>query len=1411
MSSDAVLNRGGAGLMSNFIGPSVTLGRWSRSVERMQNRSLQELVATYHELDETEQWILQALAASDRELTRFELNQLVSDVHTECGGPHLSVRAGQQVLDHLGKVGLLSASQNRTRSLWLLSDYVVRQAHALGRAAAFKRLYWGSGFVTRFPLDGSRHVTMGLIDALYRRDDELAATLFGTAYPGRFPWLEPFDAQIFADLSPTLKNFYCRHKVARLLDGFVLQTKNIELEAINAINHWLPKSLHETTDDRTRGVTLEWALATGNLPLMQELEQVTQHSKLDVTGCRAFMEGDFETAVSLLAKTNQRQPSAKYLTTTGHLPSILYLLLRLSGRFGALEGELAKMCEMGIRHAERFELVYIALRDGYSYRLLGRNQAPSLEPLKDGMYNPLLELVRAMLSDWLQVEHVGKAAARTRSLQAVAKYFQNIGGHWLAKEAAQMAGQPVEMNDEMRLRSLVHRLQPPPVWEQKLQAIAGAFATPAAGPLAAAGRRDTVERLIFEVTFSDHAVYLDAYQQTQKSRGWSKGKKVALRRLMEGLHSGEFSFLTLADRDVIKSLRVKLQATGYGGYQEFIELDQHAAARALIGYDRLFKPGNRDQPLEVVEESPRLVVERLAADQVQLRLEPRPVGLGSKLLVRHPTAAKLVLTLFTPELLKLSEMLGTGLKIPTSGLTKLPDILRPLSSVVTVHSEVDLGEGASGEGGVAVSQAIDGDVTPHVHLSPNGEGYGVEVFVHPFGTQGPNFRPGEGGTKLFATIEGQPQTANRNLADELAAVERLYEACPGLRGWLQGPCTALLPSPIETLEVLLELEAASQQGQAVMIWPQGRALQIAGRVSSSQLRVQIKKENDWFAATGELQVDDELSLGMAQLLDLVSSSNSRFLKLEDGRFLALTEKLRKQIEELGSLADRRKPDRLRLSKTHAAILDEMPEIEVRADKHWRQLVERLHTAQELDPKPPTTLQADLRDYQEEGYRWMARLAAWGVGGCLADDMGLGKTVQALALLLDRATGPALVVAPTSVVFNWANEIERFAPTLRPRLVADEANGDELNDVQPNDVVLCSYGLLTHRTAMLQATRWNTLILDEAQAIKNVATQRSQAAKSLSASFRLIMTGTPIENHLGELWNLMDFVNPGLLGSAESFVARFAAPIERDQCRETRARLKKIISPFLLRRTKTQVLTELPSRTEITLHVQLSSAEVAFYEALRKKAVKKLEGLDEAENSHLQVLAEIMRLRRACCHPSLVSEGLELECSKLKLFTQTVQELLEGGHKALVFSQFVDHLAVLRAELDRLQIAYQYLDGSTPAAQRKKRVEAFQAGEGDLFLISLKAGGAGLNLTAADYVLHMDPWWNPAVEDQASDRAHRMGQKRPVTIYRFITEGTIEHKIQQLHGTKRDLADSLLEGTDRSGKLSTSELLALLRG
>lgn len=446
-----------------------------------------------------------------------------------------------------------------------------------------------------------------------------------------------------------------------------------------------------------------------------------------------------------------------------------------------------------------------------------------------------------------------------------------------------------------------------------------------------------------------------------------------------------------------------------------------------------------------------------------------------------------------------------------------------------------------------------------------------------------------------------------------------------------------------------------------------------------------------------------------------------------------------------------------------------------------------------------------------------RLAACGFGACLADDMGLGKTLQALAVLLARAPqGPALVVAPTSLMGNWLAEGQRFAPALNLCIYGegdDDRRDAMIREASAGDVIIVSYALMLQASEAFLSRRWHTLVVDEAQAIKNATAKRSQAVFELEADFRLALSGTPIENRLSELWSILRFCNPGLLGSATRFNERFVVPIERERNREAQRSLRRLIAPFILRRTKSQVLEELPPRTELQLAVTPDPAEAAHYEALRRQAVVEAEQSladSNAGTAHLNILAQLTRLRRAACDPRLVSPELGLIGAKVRAFAALATELAANQHKTLVFSQFVDFLALLREPLDEAGISYQYLDGATPAAERNRRVAAFQAGVGDLFLISLKAGGFGLNLTAADYVVIADPWWNPAAEDQAMGRAHRMGQQRPVTVYRLVNQGTLEDRIVALHQSKRALAEGILEGGDGMALPSTDELIALLK-
>jgi len=579
--------------------------------------------------------------------------------------------------------------------------------------------------------------------------------------------------------------------------------------------------------------------------------------------------------------------------------------------------------------------------------------------------------------------------------------------------------------------------------------------------------------------------------------------------------------------------------------------------------------------------------------------------------------------------------------------------------------------------------------------------------------------------------------------------------------------------------------------------------------------------------------------------------------LAEGDFLALGDTLRQQLADLAALAQphgQGQKQVQRLSNLAALAWEGSGHgLALDGDAAWRKRSQAWANAQQQVFELPATLAADLRDYQLDGYRWLMRLAASGFGAVLADDMGLGKTVQTLALLLQRASGgPALVVAPTSVCGNWLLETARFAPGLAVELYGDVLGGDEAEDefsdapaaaddgavpadntrraarrrqvraLGPGQVLVCSYALLQIDADILAAAQWHSIVLDEAQAIKNPATRRAKAALSLQGDFKLALTGTPIENRLGELWSIMGFANPGLLGSAEQFAKNFAGPIERDPDPQVKAqsarRLRRLLSPFLKRRTKAEVLNDLPPRTEIVHEVLPGAKERALLEALRQQAEASVaqafaahagSGNREGQNQ-FHVLAALTRLRRAACDPRLVAPELGLIGAKVLEFERLAVELVAGRHKALVFSQFTDFLALLRERLELAGLSHQYLDGSTPAAERSKRIAAFQAGQGDLFLISLKAGGFGLNLTMADYVIIADPWWNPASEEQASARAHRIGQQRPVTVYRLVTQGSIEEKIVRLHRSKRDLAEGILSGEDAGAPLDAAQLLQLLK-
>jgi len=493
----------------------------------------------------------------------------------------------------------------------------------------------------------------------------------------------------------------------------------------------------------------------------------------------------------------------------------------------------------------------------------------------------------------------------------------------------------------------------------------------------------------------------------------------------------------------------------------------------------------------------------------------------------------------------------------------------------------------------------------------------------------------------------------------------------------------------------------------------------------------------------------------------------------------------------------------------------------------KELFKKLKDIDEIKgTRKPRNLKAQLRPYQEQGFHWLWFLHEIGSGGVLADDMGLGKTVQTLALLLavknedakiegKRKPFKALIVAPTSVVTNWLREMEKFAPSLRHALWHGAERRERQDELEDADVVVTSYALLRRDEEMLKEIDWRYVILDEAQQIKNPLSATARAAKRLRADRRLALSGTPIENRLSEIWSIFDFVSPGLLGPLDKFEERYSRPIDAGD-KAAAERLRATIHAFILRRTKAEVARDLPEKIETDQFCELTGEQAALYAAVLKEVRAQVMGEVERHGlarSHIQILAGLTRLRQAACDPRLLGlprEFTDEDSGKLVALRELVQTSIAGGHRVLVFSQFVSMLQLVKRAMDEDRVGYEYLDGSTK--DRAARVENFQSDDGPpVFLISLKAGGSGLNLTAADTVIHFDPWWNPAVEDQATDRAHRIGQTKVVTTYRLIAKGTIEEKILELAEKKRELVGAVLaEDMGGAKKLTKADLEDLFK-
>ncbi len=892
-------------------------------------------------------------------------------------------------------------------------------------------------------------------------------------------------------------------------------------------------------------------------------------------------------------------------------------------------------------------------------------------------------------------------------------------------------------------------------------------------------------------------------KQTKRG-GMSAGARMSAARLLEEHRDA----LGERDRLVAEQVAAWMPATRSAGTYPV------RAFLALAGHTRVTCDAEPDVPIELVR-TPLGFTALAAGDQIRLepsvggaRFSPRLLAPllaafapGEPLLCIEPEQHRCLLIEVSEDARALWGVLAKhGDAFPPEGHAQLLERLGRLEARVPLDVPQQLkGKEIAPDAATVVRLRLLPDVTLE-----------AELFVRP-GAGAPLFHPGSGPRDVMLARDGERGYIRRVLGSEEAHARALLSRLP-IEGAEEGPPYCFRIGDTEAALALVASLQGSLPAGLEAEWIDARP-HIATTATVEHLKVTVEKRKDWFGINGDLKLEAG-RLELAVLLDAVRRQQ-RFVRLDENRWVELSAVLRQKLQ---GLADQTYTTRNKLEISLGAVpaVRALAEAgaQVDAGPDWSKLTERLTASSTLVPKRPKGLDGILRDYQAEGYAWLTRVAAWGAGACLADDMGLGKTVQAIAVLLDRAKGgPALVLAPTSVTYNWVDELTRFAPGLRPIVYADAVDRTAcLAGLKPGDVLIASYGLLVRDGAALAAKPFNTLVVDEAQALKNPNTLRAKAARRLDAQFRIALSGTPLENHLGELWSLFAIIFPGLLGSWEQFRERFALPIERGKDRHARGALSRVLRPFLLRRTKAEVARELPSRTEVQVSIALSKPEWQLYEDARLAAIAEL-GVHgkkiKNEQQRFAVLAALTRLRLLASHPRLYDSTSTIASSKMRRLLELLEELQTEGHRALVFSQFTSHLALVREELDRAGFSSLYLDGSTPAGHRQKLIQRFQGGEGDVFLISLKAGGTGINLTAADYVIHLDPWWNPAVEDQATDRAHRIGQTKAVTVYRLITRGTIEEQIVALHGDKRALVAGILEGTDVAARLSTRDLLELL--
>lgn len=1262
----------------------------------------------------------------------------------------------------------------------------------------FKLTDYRHGYFVRHFQEGVRDLRLALYCGRYDDFSKLSQTLqnyFASDWRLRNPYLTIFDSPFSEVQFNQLPN-----EMALTVAAVIVMVRTSRFESCKDALAWLRERARLAPPEQRQwfaGALCEPLIVRGHLNDARHLLQgQTFPLARTMEGLIMLLQGQLAAALEHYeaALRDSKKPQDLRKTGLTGLGGVGYVIaLIATGEVKALEKASVHIAQV-IRSGSSLSAIFACMGQvaRAAQAVPGQNPDDYAEmPEKDS----LALLFRSLACWW--VDGAGDRIDVLR-LTELARKAAHHGYRWVAAEAWALLDQLTESQpltrgapllQEINAHSIMGLIRRQPLWERSLCALERLGEDQAQNT-----RKATHYRFCWVLSRHPESgrLLLEGREQKRQTQGnWGLPKAITIQRLTQPHQEPEG--VSDQDRMIIASIRLAV----VDQKPQEKRLDASLVMGLLVAHPHVYWNHDFQRPIKVVAGRWGVQVKK---ERHHWHLLPQPKIAEGVTAIHQESSHRLRHYGLTDNEAKIANILGQeGQHIPLDQEERLQTLWHKWQPDLLISAPASMASPATHPAQEKI----------HVLLSPHPAGLSLELVIYPLGESHDHYSPGEGCCLCFDQQQDPPVLVERHLARETHLAETIMALC---QPWLTigdlPPYTGISQHPAAACEILTLLKET--QPNIPLRWPMGESLRIRSGPPLNQLGLEIQSQGDWLQIQGQVTLDEKRVIELKALLELARQPDHRFVALSDGQYMALSEGLLARIRTLASLAQHQEEGLFVPSlaaPSLSALLDD--NVQVKTDDDWISLLARQASLNHWEPPIPAGLKAELRDYQRQGFHWLVRHGEAGSGACLADDMGLGKTLQTLTLLLYRAPlGPALVIAPTSVCGNWVQEAGRFAPDLNLRWYSS-GNIDLKSDAaKAGDLVILSYTLFQQEMEVINGQRWATCVLDEAQAIKNSSTKRSQAAMKIPADFRLVTTGTPIENHLGELWNLFRFINPGLLGSLDSFTDKFAHPIERNQDQEARDRLRRLIQPFILRRTKSQVLTELPQRTEVTLRLEPNEDERSMYQAVRLEALEDAT-LGADQPNRIRVLAGIMKLRRACCHGALIVPQQPWVSTKITALLEIVEELKGSGHRALIFSQFVDYLHLIRRAIEERNISYQYLDGSTPSADRSRRVKQFQEGEDDVFLISLKAGGVGLNLTAADYVIHMDPWWNPAVEDQASDRAHRIGQKRPVTVYRLIIKDSIEEKIVALHERKRNLADSLLEGAGESTTLSTEELIGLL--